>query len=86
MEERFLMNDNGEQCITSLQIAEVTGKTHAHVLRDIRNMELGWEKERGTKFGFTHTGDRHPVLCKLRTDEPVPVCFPRVLPRVLQAP
>ncbi len=47
------------------------------MLRDNRNMELGWEKERGTKFGFTHTGDRHPVLRKLRTDEPVPVCSKR---------
>ena len=40
-----------EQRISSLDIAAVTGKTHAHVLRDIRNMELAWEKECGAKFG-----------------------------------
>ena len=42
-----------EQRISSLDIAAVTGKTHAHVLRDIRNMELAWEKECGAKFGRT---------------------------------
>lgn len=42
-----------EQRMTSLDIAEVTGKTHAHVLRDIRNMEPAWEKECGAKFGRT---------------------------------
>ena len=42
-----------EQRISSLAIAAVTGKTHAHVLRDIRNMELAWEKECGAKFGRT---------------------------------
>lgn len=26
------------QCMTSLQIAEITGKNHAHVMRDIRNL------------------------------------------------
>ena len=40
-----------EQRMTSLDIAQVTGKTHAHVLRDIRNMEPAWEKECGAKFG-----------------------------------
>ncbi len=42
-----------EQRMTSLDIAAVTGKTHAHVLRDIRNMEPAWEKECGAKFGRT---------------------------------
>ena len=60
MNEIILTNDNGEQCITSMQIAEATGKTHAHVLRDIRNMEPGWEKERGTKFGFMQIREEIP--------------------------
>lgn len=42
-----------EQRMTSLDIAAVTGKTHAHVLRDIRNMEPAWERECGAKFGRT---------------------------------
>ena len=45
------VNDD-EQRISSLDIAQVTGKTHAHVLRDIRNMEPAWEKVHGAKFGL----------------------------------
>ena len=41
-----------EQRMTSLDIAQVTGKTHSHVLRDIRNMEPAWENVHGTKFGL----------------------------------
>lgn len=42
-----------DQMISSLEIAKVTGKSHAHVLRDIRSMELSWEKVTGTKFGLS---------------------------------
>ena len=40
------------QHMTSLEIAEVTGKSHSHLMRDIRNMEPAWEKVQGTKFGL----------------------------------
>ena len=30
--------------MTSLEVAELTGMQHAHLLRDIRKMEKGWEK------------------------------------------
>ena len=50
-----------EQRMTSLDIAQVTGKTHAHVLRDIRNMEPAWEKECGAKFGRTSITIRMPL-------------------------
>ena len=33
-----------EQRITSLDIAEVTGKEHKNVLQAIRNMEPAWRK------------------------------------------
>ena len=45
-----LFNENGEQIITSLDIAKLTGKEHKNVLRDIRNMELAWEKLHQLKF------------------------------------
>ena len=45
-----LFNENGEQIITSLDIARLTGKEHKNVLRDIRNMELAWEKLHQLKF------------------------------------
>ena len=45
------MND-GEQRMTSLEIAELTGKQHKDVLKAIRNMEPGWERVAGRKFAL----------------------------------
>lgn len=42
-----------EQRMTSLDIAQVTGKSHKNVLQAIRNMEPAWEKECGLKFQLT---------------------------------
>lgn len=47
----------GAQRMTSLEIAEVTGKQHYHLMRDIRNMEAAWEKVNGTKFGLVDYRD-----------------------------
>ena len=38
------------QTITSLEIAELTGKQHKHVMEAIRKMEPAWEKVHGSKF------------------------------------
>ncbi len=38
------------QTMTSLEIAEVTGKQHKDVLKAIRNMEPAWEKVTGRNF------------------------------------
>lgn len=40
------------QTMTSIQIAEVTGKQHCDVLRAIRKMEPAWEAEKKSKFTF----------------------------------
>jgi len=43
-------NTGNAQHMTSLEIAELTGKQHKNLMRDIRNMELAWEKITGLKF------------------------------------
>ena len=42
-----------EPTMTSIEIAEATGKRHYDVLRAIRKMEPAWEKVRGRKFALT---------------------------------
>ena len=41
------------QVMTSLEIAQVTGKQHKNVMQAIRNMEPAWEKTCGLKFQLT---------------------------------
>ena len=43
--------------MTSLQIAEVSGKLHKDVLRAIREMEPAWEKISGRKFALANYTD-----------------------------
>ena len=43
-------NNNQPQMMTSLEIAELTGKQHKNVMQAIRNMEPAWEKVTGLKF------------------------------------
>jgi len=51
---------DGEQRMTSLDIAEVTGKQHKDVLKAIRNMEPAWESECGRKFAPTSVKVKMP--------------------------
>ena len=47
-------NDNNNiQYMTSLEIAELTGKQHKDVLKAIRNMEPSWLKVCGRNFALT---------------------------------
>ena len=46
----MMNHQNGEQRMTSIEIAELTGKNHCDVLRAIRKMESAWEKVQGSKF------------------------------------
>ncbi len=45
-----IININTVQTMTSLEIAELTGKQHKNVMQAIRNMEPAWEKVTGLKF------------------------------------
>lgn len=48
-----LSNLRRDDTMTSLQIAEITGKQHKDVLEAIRKMEPAWEAVRGRKFPLT---------------------------------
>ena len=45
-----LIKFTDRQTMSSIDIAQVTGKDHAHLMRDIRNMEPAWEKVAQRKF------------------------------------
>ncbi len=42
-----------QQTMSSLEIAELTGKQHKDVMKAIRNMESAWETIRGRKFALS---------------------------------
>ena len=44
---------NLQQTMTSLEIAELTGKQHKHVMEAIRKMEPAWVKTCGSNFRLT---------------------------------
>ena len=46
-----------KETMTSVEIAEVTGKQHKDVLKSIRNMESAWEKVSGRKFALASYTD-----------------------------
>ena len=49
---------NNKEYITSIEIAELTGKMHKDVMRAIRNMEPAWEAERGRKFALSQLREK----------------------------
>ena len=53
---------NNVERMTSIKIAEVTGKQHKDVMRAIRNMEPAWEKVNGRKFALIEYRDKKGEL------------------------
>ena len=67
---------NLQQTMTSLEIAELTGKQHKNVIQAIRNMEPAWEKVNGLKFQLVEykdaKGELRPIKrCQARCDTKV---------------
>lgn len=58
--------------MSSLQIAEITGKLHKDVMRAIRKMEFAWEKINGRKFALVEytdeKGERRPMYQLNKTE------------------
>ena len=48
---------NLQQTMTSLEIAELTGKQHKNVMQAIRNMKPAWVKVNGLKFQLVEYKD-----------------------------
>ena len=48
--------------MTSLEIAELTGKQHCHVMEAIRKMEPAWKKVNGSNFRLVEYQDRKGEL------------------------
>ena len=51
-------NNSNSLKMTSREIAEITGKRHDNVMRDIRNMEPAWEKVNALKFELVEYVDK----------------------------
>ena len=52
-----LMSVQTEQTITSLEVAELTGKQHAHIMRDIRNIVSQIDEINQSNFGLVYYTD-----------------------------
>ena len=60
------------ECMTSIDLAILTEKRHADILRDIREMSNAWEKVTERKFAlsaYTDSTGRSLPMFKLKKDE-----------------
>ena len=51
--EMIILDENQQERMTSLEIAEVIGKPHNDIMKAIRKMEPAWEKVSQGKFSLT---------------------------------
>ncbi len=58
----MMNHQNGEQRMTSTEIAELTGKNHKDVLKAIRKMEPAWGKVNGRNFALVEYRDQKGEL------------------------
>ena len=60
------------ETMSSIQIAEITGKNHFDVMRAIRKMEPAWEKVNGSKFALVEytdaKGEKRPCYELTKTE------------------
>lgn len=72
MNDMQIITSSGMETMTSLQIAEITGKLHKDVLEAIRNMESAWVRTTGRKFPLSEykdsTGRRLPMYVLTKTE------------------
>ena len=74
MKDLTKQNYINEQHISSLEIAELTGKMHKDVMKAIRMMEPGWVNVCGRKFALTSksvgmpNGGTREVPCYMLTN------------------
>jgi phage regulator Rha-like protein len=54
MSDNNIQRITNQQTITSMEIAEITGKNHFDVMKAIRKMEPAWEKVRESKFALSY--------------------------------
>ena len=63
---------SAQQTMTSLDIAEITGKNHFDVLKAIRKMEPAWEKVAASKFACSEyedkSGKKNPMYILTKTE------------------
>lgn len=58
MSDNNIQKITNQQTITSMEIAEITGKNHFDVLKAIRKMEPAWEKVAASKFTCSSVKDK----------------------------
>jgi len=88
LQTKHVGNDNNQpQMMTSLEIAELTGKPHNDILKAIRKMEPAWEKVCQGKFSLTsrtivqpNGGTREVPCYQLTKTECLYIAFPKSTP------
>ena len=72
MNDMQIITSSGMETMTSLQIAEITGKPHNDVLKAIRAMEPAWVKVNGGNFSHVEykdaKGEMHPMYALTKNE------------------